>query len=592
MDKKRIVSRRIIAVILCILILTPNSQTVFAKEKKRVSKKSPIETWITVDDTVQIHANNVKKFLGVKDSKSKVTFSTESGSGLKVSKNGLVSVKKPDKTCKNYKYGRVKAVFTYKNTEYTYWKYFVITYEYDDNNPISRDVNPEQIKRFKKAYQTGNTSKLTSTEKKIFKNVKKAVDYSKSGKNRYEKLKRLNDWIAKNVKYIKKEKNKDIYTIKGALLDGQAVCNGYTNAFKLCASIMDIPCEMVIGYFGYNSTVGHSWNIVKLEDDKWYHIDVTSNDTDDKTGYVPSTYRAFSLTDKQMKARGYRWYDSKKCNGKEYNITYYERNYFADNEKGMYDAIKQAVKDKKQYAYLYVISNDESYLLDINSIFASQYVGKNIKVERVSEAKAYKMPAEISPNKKSHAMRLYKITYLPDDDFDQIKFVSNSNDMEQVLRTAVANGDSVVKNVAICEEYDDSGFYCKETSYAMFGKNIGFSWGGGINVPLFLTPNGKSYIVTEIDIDYSGVNDKVYEVATEDDVNAALDDAIANRRTQIYFYAPNYPKEKLVWITTGYTYDIYSIDNIHTYISPYGYVNPFTEESRDSFWVEVTITYK
>lgn len=80
----------------------------------------------------------------------------------------------------------------------------------------------------------------------------------------------------------------------------------------------------------------------------------------------------------------------------------------------------------------------------------------------------------------------------------------------------------------------------------------------------------------------------------EYDVNAALDDAIANRATQIYFYAPDYPKEKLVWITSGYEYeyDIYSIHNIHTYISPYGYVNPVTGESGDSFWVDVTIKYK
>lgn len=68
--------------------------------------------------------------------------------------------------------------------------------------------------------------------------------------------------------------------------------------------------------------------------------------------------------------------------------------------------------------------------------------------------------------------------------------------------------------------------------------------------------------------------------------------AIAKRETQLYFYAPNYPREKLVWITSGYSYDHNIVDNIHNYISPYGYKNPFTGEAGDSFWVEVTITNK
>lgn len=600
MDKKTIKSQRalFLAAIFCILILIVIPQNVYAKEKKRVTKEYTYKTWITVGDTVQLHANSVKKFFGVKNSKSKVTFSTDSGSGLKVTKNGLVSVKKPDKTCKNYKYGRIKAVFTYKNTEYTYWRKFVITYEYDDNNPISRDVSPEQIKRFKNAYKTGNTSKLISTEKKIFKNVKKAVNYSKSGKNRYEKLKRLNDWITKNVKYTHSEKNKDIYTIKGALLDGQAVCNGYTNAFKLCASVMGIPCEMVLGCVDNNPFVGHSWNIVKLEDGKWYHIDVTYNDTDSPTKYSYTTYNNFCLTDKQMKQDGHRWYDSKKCNGKKYNFTNYEKNYFVDSEQDMYNAVKQAVKDKKEYVFFYKES-PEGELYEVQDILVSEYIGKNIRVQKVSkygdipiDIPGYTMPASICPNNKKHAMRLYKITYLSDEKFEPFKYICNGNEMAQLIQDAVANGKTVIKNVAICEDYDESGLYCDESGYVLCRKNIRFSSPGGYTVPAFFKQDRKNYEVTDIYVDYSGINERVYEVATEDDVNAALDDAIANRATQIYFYAPDYPKEKLVWITSGYEYDIYSIHNIHTYISPYGYVNPVTGESGDSFWVDVTIKYK
>ena len=47
-----------------------------------------------------------------------------------------------------------------------------------------------------------------------------------------------------------------------------------------------------------------------------------------------------------MKACGYSWYDSKKCNGTKYNITNYEKKNFINSEKNLYDAIKEAVKKK------------------------------------------------------------------------------------------------------------------------------------------------------------------------------------------------------------------------------------------------------
>ena len=206
------------------------------------------------------------KNFNIKNGNLKMKYSVSLYSNLQVNKKGMVTVKKTAKKRKNREVDAVIAEFTYKNVKYSYTQRFTVCYEYDDKNCIPGDVNPQIIEKYKKAYKTGKTSNLNSEEKKIFKNVKKAVDYAKSGKNRYEKTKRLNDWMAKNISYDFSSKS-DSYHLKGPMIKGEAVCNGYANAFKLCSLVMEVPCEMVHGYLSTQKQ-GHSWNIVKMDDGK------------------------------------------------------------------------------------------------------------------------------------------------------------------------------------------------------------------------------------------------------------------------------------------------------------------------------------
>lgn len=106
--------------------------------------------------------------------------------------------------------------------------------------------------------------------------------------NRYEKICYLNDWLVKNNAYNSSE---DLNSIDGdcrsciSALTGRAgidgpVCEGYAEAFKVLCDQLDIPCVLVTGY-GYNSNGSreeHMWNKVRLEDGKWYGVDVTWND--------------------------------------------------------------------------------------------------------------------------------------------------------------------------------------------------------------------------------------------------------------------------------------------------------------------------
>ncbi|MGN1341577.1 MAG: chitobiase/beta-hexosaminidase C-terminal domain-containing protein [Oscillospiraceae bacterium] len=84
---------------------------------------------------------------------------------------------------------------------------------------------------------------------------------------------------------------KTVYTIRGssyiseadgALVYGNALCEGYSKAFAYLCQAAGIECICVAGYAGE----GHMWNMLKL-DGRWYNMDVTWDDTDaDEPGYT------------------------------------------------------------------------------------------------------------------------------------------------------------------------------------------------------------------------------------------------------------------------------------------------------------------
>lgn len=63
-------------------------------------------------------------------------------------------------------------------------------------------------------------------------------------------------------------------TLLSALLDGRAVCAGYSKAFEYLMQAMGIECVSVVGY---TEEEAHSWNLALL-DGEYYHIDATWGD--------------------------------------------------------------------------------------------------------------------------------------------------------------------------------------------------------------------------------------------------------------------------------------------------------------------------
>ncbi|WP_035773494.1 InlB B-repeat-containing protein, partial [Butyrivibrio sp. VCD2006] len=98
----------------------------------------------------------------------------------------------------------------------------------------------------------------------------------------------IHDALIKKIEYDHEcADNNSVYdvahTAYGALVDGSAVCDGYSKAFKMLLQKAGIESHVVAG-FGNGG--GHAWSVVKLDSD-YYEVDVT---WDDQEKYSSALY--------------------------------------------------------------------------------------------------------------------------------------------------------------------------------------------------------------------------------------------------------------------------------------------------------------
>ena len=92
----------------------------------------------------------------------------------------------------------------------------------------------------------------------------------------YDKILAAHEYLRSHVSYVGGTDYLS-HTAYGALVNKEAVCEGYAKAYKQLLNAMDIPCEVVINE-------DHAWNEVYL-DGKWYVVDVTNDDVRDCLEY-------------------------------------------------------------------------------------------------------------------------------------------------------------------------------------------------------------------------------------------------------------------------------------------------------------------
>lgn len=103
-----------------------------------------------------------------------------------------------------------------------------------------------------------------------------AADYALSmsvapDMNEIEKLLSIHDYLTDNIIYSTQNGQK-AYTPYGALVEGIAVCQGYSLAYKYLCDRAGLDVSYVV-----DTPHNHIWNVAEI-DGKFYHIDVTWDD--------------------------------------------------------------------------------------------------------------------------------------------------------------------------------------------------------------------------------------------------------------------------------------------------------------------------
>ena len=118
------------------------------------------------------------------------------------------------------------------------------------------------------------------------------------GEFTYDKVKQIHDWIVSNVKYDSEAVGKNdqpmAHNISGVFVKKTCVCEGYARAFMFMCQKNGIDCIVSIGKgVTDKSSEAHMWNYIKMEDGKWYCMDVTWDDplvNDTDSGKVYYSY--------------------------------------------------------------------------------------------------------------------------------------------------------------------------------------------------------------------------------------------------------------------------------------------------------------
>lgn len=152
-------------------------------------------------------------------------------------------------------------------------------------------------------------SELSSAKEELEAAVQAAVADAPQGSD-YEKEKYAHDYLMAHCVYddeaVELHKSEQVRANEqnayGALVEGEAVCEGYARAFQLLCQRMGVNCWVIQGQaegFEENTELtNHIWNCVEL-DGAWYQVDVTWDDTEDE-GVACERYLYFNLTTAEM----------------------------------------------------------------------------------------------------------------------------------------------------------------------------------------------------------------------------------------------------------------------------------------------------
>ena len=138
-------------------------------------------------------------------------------------------------------------------------------------------------------YASGSRRKQLASEIETF--LTECKTDTSSMKTSYEKVLYIHDLLINRIDYKYKDAactipadDADSHNIIGMVTAAGGVCETYSKSFQMVMSYIGIDCINIVG----EANGAHAWNSVKLDDGKWYYVDVTWDD--DKAAGKPAYY--------------------------------------------------------------------------------------------------------------------------------------------------------------------------------------------------------------------------------------------------------------------------------------------------------------
>ncbi len=258
-----------------------------------------------------------------------------------------IQVKKSGKTIV---WDEMSAVFSAVHSDYP--EYFWLSGSYSGTCQSTDQVVISVLPQY-----TMTGSKLSSAKAALEKKISELTK-GLSGKSEYEKSLILHDRVAAAVDYDRSDNDQNAY---GALVEGVAVCAGYSKAYQLLLHEVGIPAWCVMGYSNNpatNNPESHEWNLVSI-DNKWYYTDVTWDDQGDSVFYA-----YLNVTTKQINE------DHVATDFTDYlpNATATAANYFVKNSLSFTgfnaDSLANILKTNNNTARVYITGNLNTFRTD------------------------------------------------------------------------------------------------------------------------------------------------------------------------------------------------------------------------------------
>lgn len=205
------------------------------------------------------------------------------------------------------------------------------------------------------------------------KKVNEIVSNAPSNATQFELEQYVHNYIVDNCEYDHESAASDnpgdnTGNVYGALIEGKAVCEGYSRAFQLLCKELGLEC---VNIYGTSKDENHMWNCVMI-DGQWYQIDVTWDDAEGEQKEI-TRYLFFNLNDENMYKDHQisEFYENisddeylnlksnanlfvPQCTATEYNYHLYYGALITDIEDSdeIVGAIAQAAKDNRELFYL------------------------------------------------------------------------------------------------------------------------------------------------------------------------------------------------------------------------------------------------